>query len=301
MKTNKTKQNLTYLLVSIILLLLGYLLYDSIANDGLSQEEIVAEMNDLKSEYDYIQGELSKRNDNLQEQNQALIKIQSELKSIFSKKNISEEELKKAKQLIKDLSKIAIENYKIKIVSLEGINEELIVKNEELIIKNTNQEKSINELKTILTKEQNVTKKKDQLLDYASNLMASNFVLKSFKVRDNGKEVATEKGSRVDRIKVYFDIPQNKIAKSGKVTLYVKIILPNEKLAILEGKNGLKFKSEDNQMIDCSEIIEFDYTQGKEETIHFNWDNKDGFESGDYMFEVYQNGRLIGKASKFLR
>jgi hypothetical protein len=308
METKKTIKTLTYLLIAIILSLLGYLVYDSIANDGLSQEEIVAEMKDLRSEYDYIQGELNKRNDNLQEKNQAILKIQLQLKSIFDKKNISEDELKKAKQLIKDLNKIAIGTYKDKIVTLEGEKEvlvvkntELVVKNTELVIKTTNQEKSIDELKSKINNEQSIAKKKDQLLDYASNLMASNFVLKSFKVRDNGKEIPTEKGSRVDRIKVFFDIPENKIAKSGKIILYVKIILPDGKLAILEGKNDLKFKNQENQMVDCSEIVEFNYTQGKEETIHFNWDNKDGFDSGDYMFEVYQNGRLIGKASKFLR
>jgi hypothetical protein len=294
MENNKTNNNFVYLLITIILLLLGYLVYDSIANDGLSQEEIVAEMNDLRAEYDYIQGELNKRNDNLQEKNQAIVKIQSELKSIFEKKNITEEELKKAKQLIKELSRIAIENYKEKIVSLE-------IQNQEFVIKNNEQDKTIIDLKSKLNKEVSVSQKKDQLLVYASNLMASNFILKSFKVRDNGKEIATEKGSRVDRIKVSFDIPENKIAKSGKTILYVRILMSDGKLAVLEGKSGLTFIDENKKTIDCSEIINFNYTQGKEQKIEFNWDNKDGFESGDYTFEVFQNGRLIGKASKYLR
>jgi hypothetical protein len=294
MENNKTNNNFVYLLITIILLLLGYLVYDSIANDGLSQEEIVAEMNDLRAEYDYIQGELNKRNDNLQEKNQAIVKIQSELKSIFEKKNITEEELKKAKQLIKELSRIAIENYKEKIVSLE-------IQNQEFVIKNNEQDKTIIDLKSKLNKEVSVSQKKDQLLVYASNLMASNFILKSFKVRDNGKEIATEKGSRVDRIKVSFDIPENKIAKSGKTILYVRILMSDGKLAVLEGKSGLTFIEENKKTIDCSEIINFNYTQGKEQKIEFNWDNKDGFESGDYTFEVFQNGRLIGKASKYLR
>jgi hypothetical protein len=289
MENNKTNKNFVYLLIAIILLLLGYLVYDSIANDGLSQEEIVAEMNDLRAEYDYIQGELNKRNNNLQEKNQAIVKIQSELKSIFEKKNITEEELKKAKQLIKELSRIAIENYKEKIVSLETQNQEFVIKTDQ-------QEKTIIDLKSKLNKEVTVSQKKDQLLVYASNLMASNFILKSFKVRDSGKEIATEKGSRVDRIKVSFDIPENKIAKSGKTTLYVRILMSD-----LEDKSGLKFIDENKKTIDCSEIINFNYTQGKEQKIEFNWDNKDGFESGDYVFEVFQNGRLIGKASKYLR
>lgn len=294
MENNKTNKNFVYLLIAIILLLLGYLVYDSIANDGLSQEEIVAEMNDLQAEYDYIQGELNKRNDNLQEKNQAIVKIQAELKYIFEKKNITEEELKKAKKIIKELSRIAIENYKEKIVSLE-------TQNQEFVIKTSEQEKSILDLKSKLNKEVTVSQKKDQLLDYASNLMASNFILKSFKVRDSGKEIATEKGSRVDRIKVSFDIPENKIAKSGKTTLYVRILMSDGKLAVLEGKPDLKFIDENKKTIDCSEIINFNYIQGKEQKIEFNWDNKDGFESGDYVFEVFQNGRLIGKASKYLR
>lgn len=301
MKENKNNKNLIILLISTILLLLGYLLYDSLVNDGLSQEELVAELNDVKAEYENIQMELNKRNDNLAEKNEELIKIQSELEAIFSKSDISEEELNKSKKLIKDLSKIAVANYKEKIVDLEVQNVELVKTNEILVIKTTDQEKSIEDLKSKLTKEITVSKEKNVLLEYASNLMASNFVLKSYKVRDSGKEIETEKGSRVDRIKVFFDIPANKVAKSGKKDLCIRIILPDGKLAILEGKNGLQFKSEDNKMIDCSEIITIDYKQGSEDTVHFNWDSKDGFESGDYVFEVFQNGRLIGKASKFLR
>jgi hypothetical protein len=301
MEQKKKTNSFIYLLIATILLLLGYLVYDSIANDGLSQEEIVAEMNDLKNEYDIIQLELNKNNNKNENKSIKILKIQKELKTIFDKKNITEEELIKTKKLIKELSKIANQNLKKEIVVLENDNKILIIKNENLEIKTTEQEKSITELKTKLTKEITVSKSKDQLLDYAANLMASNFILKSFKVRDNGKEIPTEKGSRVDRIKVFFDIPANKITKSGKITLHVKIILPDGKLAILEGKNDLKFKSEENLMVDCTEVIEINYTQGKEETISFNWDNKDGFDSGDYIFEVYQNGRLIGKASKFLR
>jgi len=301
MEQTKKTNSFIYLLIATVLLLLGYLVYDSIANDGLSQEEIVAEMNDLRNEYDNIQLELNKNNNKVKNKSIEILKIQKELKTIFDKKNITEEELIKTKKLIKDLSKIANQNLKKEIVVLETENNILIVKNENLEIKTAEQEKSITELKTKLTKELTVSKSKDKLLDYASNLMASNFILKSFKVRDNGKEIPTEKGSRVDRIKVFFDIPANKIAKSGKTTLYVKIILPDGKLAIVEGKNDLKFKSEENLMVDCTEVIEINYIQGKEETVSFNWDNKDGFESGDYMFEVYQNGRLIGKASKFLR
>ena len=54
-----------------------------------------------------------------------------------------------------------------------------------------------------------ISKKKDELINYASKLSLSNFMLRSFKVRNSGKEVETDKASRIDHIKFSFDINDN--------------------------------------------------------------------------------------------
>lgn len=107
---------------------------------------------------------------------------------------------------------------------------------------------SLNTLNQIITAEKNrvtadlttekgitskLSKDKDALqstVSLGSILKASQPVARGVKVKSGGKkEVETEKASRVDKIKVSFVLGENKIAKSGERTIYVRIVSPDGK------------------------------------------------------------------------
>ena len=50
----------------------------------------------------------------------------------------------------------------------------------------------VSELDRKIENEKVISKKKDELINYASKLSLSNFILRSFKVRNSGKEVETD-------------------------------------------------------------------------------------------------------------
>ena len=137
---------------------------------------------------------------------------------------------------------------------------------------------------------------------YASKLSVSNFVLKGFKVRSSGKEVETDKASRIDRLKINFDITENKIAESGNKELYIVAKNTDGTLLKFADKPTGNFISNGNR-ITYSDKIFVNYIKGRAQAPEITWDSED-FKKGDYVLEIYERTaagtELIGKATKTL-
>lgn len=168
----------------------------------------------------------------------------------------------------------------------------------------------INKLKTDISnldakynKEKISSQKKDELLSYASKLSLSNFVLRSFKVRSNGKEVETDKASKIDRIKVSFDINENLLANSGEKKIYMVIKKPTGETVTFTNRNSGVFTYNNKKTL-FSDSSTFNYDKDKMQTLEFVWDSED-FSRGDYVMEIYEQNKqdalLIGKVTKSLQ
>ena len=145
--------------------------------------------------------------------------------------------------------------------------------------------------------------KKTTLLSYARNLSLSNFNLKSVKVRSSGREVETTKASRIDKIRVSFDINENLLASSEKKILYIVVYRPDGSIATFDNVatgefsvNGEKKQYSDKRVVD--------YVKNKINSVEFEWNSED-FVRGEYRIDVYENidARFmkIGGATKELR
>jgi len=133
-------------------------------------------------------------------------------------------------------------------------------------------------------------------VNLGSILKATAPVAKGVKFKSGGKkEVSTEKASRVEKIKISFVLGENKIAKAGTKSVYVRIISP-------DGKEICKSQDEGN-------MYSFNgskgYFAGREEVDYKNEDipvdifceSPNEFIPGKYLISIGCDNTIIGETS----
>lgn len=295
------KTKIIGLLSAIILGLSGYLLYDSL-NTEMSEAEIQTQFADLKADYQYIKEDLEFAVKDLNFNNKEIVSQKQKIEKLVSKNNLTQEELLEAKKIMSTLSKTILKNFKEKVIILEDEKLKLLNEKDKIVIEVTKLKDKVEDLDSRIFKEKKISEKKDQLITYASKLTLSNFKLSSFKVRNSGKEVETDKASRIDRIKVSFDVNENILAPSGAKIIYMVIKKPSGETVTFTNKPSGIFMLGNKKVI-YSDKIDFNYENGKEQSLEFVWDNEE-FTRGDYMMEVYEKTKtgvaMIGKVTKTL-
>ena len=236
------KSKLIVVLSALVLSLSGFLLYDSL-NKELSQTEIQEQFSDLKSDYEFIQKDLEVAVNDVNFSNKEIIAQKKRIETLLKKNNISQEELMEAKRIMRNISQTFIKNYQNKVIilnnqvtTLDTEKQKLKEENEKVTTEVVVLKDKVSELDRKIESEKIISKKKDELINYASKLSLSNFILRSFKVRNSGKEVETEKASRIDRIKFSFDINDNILAKSGQKLIYMLIKKPSGEIVTFSNR-----------------------------------------------------------------
>ena len=303
------KTKIIIVLSVLVIGLSGILLYESL-NTEMSEIEIRQQFSHLKDEYKQIEKDLDMAINDLEINNQEIIAQKEKIGRLIRKNNITEEELNQAKKMMKNLSEVVLKSYKSKVRNLEEKEGGLTKEKESLAQQILKIQKKVEEINESYNKEKRSSKmkeyilrKKEEQINYASRLILSNFILNGFKVRNSGKEIQTDKASRIDRIKVSFDIVPNKLVESGIKKIYTIIKKPSGDIVTFVNQDTGEFIFE-NKRMKYSDELKFSYTSGEEKTLEFTWDNED-FERGDYVMEVYEKTKneivLIGKAIKSLR
>ena len=302
------KSKLIVVLSALVLSLSGFMLYDSLNNE-LSQAEIQEQFSDLKSDYEFIQKDLEVAVNDVNFSNKEIIAQKKRIETLLKKNNISQEELMEAKRIMRNISQTFIKNYQNKVIilnnqvtTLDTEKQKLKEENEKVNTEVVVLKDKVTELDRKIESEKIISKKKDELINYASKLSLSNFMLRSFKVRNSGKEVETDKASRIDRIKFSFDINENILSKDGQKVLYMLIKKPSGEIATFSNKTSGVFNYNNRKML-YSDKTTLNYQKGQDQKLEFVWDNED-FSRGDYIMEVYEqmpnNTVMIGKVTKTL-
>lgn len=302
------KSKLIVVLSALVLSLSGFMLYDSLNNE-LSQAEIQEQFSDLKSDYEFIQKDLEVAVNDANFSNKEIIAQKKRIETLLKKNNISQEELMEAKKIMRNISQTFIKNYQNKLIvlnnqvtTLDTEKQKLREENEKVTTEVVVLKDKVSELDRKIENEKVISKKKDELINYASKLSLSNFILRSFKVRNSGKEVETDKASRIDRIKFSFDINENILSKDGQKVLYMLIKKPSGEIATFSNKTSGVFNYNNRKML-YSDKTTLNYQKGQDQKLEFVWDNED-FSRGDYIMEVYEqmpnNTVIIGKVTKTL-
>ena len=247
--------------------------------------------NDALSRLDSITGNNNNLQGQLTDKTTEISKLKSEINSILKKKNATQAELAKAKDLITQLN--------AKIENLEADNARLTGENQQLTSANT----QLTEEKTTLQQNlQTTTAEKDELastVDVASTFSASNFQISPIHEKKNGKEKTTSTAKRVDKLVVSFDV-ENRIAKSGPADMYVIVTAPDGKVISDPSMNSGTFTTRNEGDKTFTSKVTVDYEQGTRKAMSVPIRQND-FQTGDYKIEVYHNGFKVGEGVKTLK
>lgn len=287
------KDKILIILTILVLSLSGYLAYDQISN-GLSTAEVKSEMNDLRSDYALIQHDLESSLNSLQVSNEVIASQKSKIETLLKKNELTERELAEAKKIMQSISRSVMEEYQLRVRGLQR-EKELLVQNQhtndtELAVLNekiSNLENSNKKIASKYEQDRLDAERKMRALENTSTLSLSNFTLKSFKIRNSGREIETEKASRIDKIKVSFDINENPLASSGKKEMFIVVYKPDGKLATFQNAPTGSFAT-NGKRLSYSDRIWINYSKESKKTVDFEWDNTE-FKRGNYIIEVFEN------------
>ncbi len=168
--------------------------------------------------------------------------------------------------------------------------------NKTLIIEKDN---VLKDLATEKGKITNLNKEKDDLsatIQKGSILSCFNVAAKGVKFKSGGKkEIETTKASRTQKIKVSFSLGENKIAKSGEKTVFVRIVTPDGKemaknyddnYRFTFNKSGGYFAGKETLNYANVEISGVTYCEGQGELV-----------PGNYIIEITCDGVIIGNTN----
>ncbi len=295
------------LTIGLLLALLGtwgYILYDKnqvkekdIKQDtqlvaaNTEKDELQKELEDATNRYDAIKtssADMAHSKDSLITlRDKEIADKRAKIQQLLSKTNATQAEMAQAKSLIASLNEDIV-GYKTTIEKLEGEKIVLIQEKEAVSKERDIARKETEDAKTVI-------QEKDNVIDVGSTLHASNFSIIGINEKKSGKEKTTTTAKKVDKLRISFDLDENRITQSGTKSIYICITDPKGNPVTVEALGSGTFQTRDGQEKPFTQKIDANYTQGQRQTLSVDWKQNSDFETGDYKIEVYNNGFKIGE------
>ena len=308
-KKDESSKKVIYILLALLALLLGYIIYDKVQTRNALHEkdsaitEVTSEKDSLDKEYAKITtrfDSLSKTNvglqGNLAATNTELLKQKASINELVNKKNITSDELKKARLMIASLNE-KLDSFEAEINKLKAENKVLDSSNKQLTTDKTVLTTEKKHLLDTLGTTVDENKKLADKVDVASTLSASNINVTAIHVNSSGKESEVSKAKNVNLLRISCTIDENRITPSGNKTLYVCVYNPNGTPSGTESN----FVMRDGTQKPYTNKVDVSYEQGKTSKVSFNWRPDSKFVPGSYKIEIYNNGFKIGEAVKDIK
>lgn len=294
MENQKSNSSLKIVIAVLSLLLLGSLFYiyklttdtsnleTVVKSEKTEKENVLKDLQELKTTYDAAIAENTSMSDELIAEREKVVNLITQLE--------------KSKGTVAELSKYRSQ-YNTLQVKMNSLMQEVEVlkKENQTLTTNLDSTKVVledtkNYTKTLVGQNEELTK----TVEKASKLTISNLKTSAYKKRSSGKEIATEKASRADILKVSFTIAENAVAKTGDKQYYVQVIdsknnVLGDKATATFGENSLTY----------SFITTVNY-ENKSVQVTENLPGKD-FAKGTYFVNVFDKNELVSKTSFTLK
>lgn len=232
-KQEEKKSNNRILIILLILLLAGngvfawlWLKERGRANTVVvEKEQVTVERDNVKKDLLELQEEYATLQTNDQSIQKELEEKRTQIAELLEQAEKHKDDayiISKLRKETETLRKI-MKHFVVQIDSLNTLNKTIIAEKDKVSA----------DLSAEKNKTTQLSKDKDAMqntINLGSVLKAENPTVKGVKFKSGGKkEVETTKASRVERIKVSFVLGENKIAKKGVKTVYVRIVTPDGK------------------------------------------------------------------------
>ena len=258
----------------------------TVSNDKVTIE---TEYNDALKRLDEMKSQSVQMDSLLTTKDGELSAMKSKIESILKQKNLTKGQLAEANKLIDNL-KSKMTGYQEQITALKQENVELSEDKRAL----TEEKGQLTQEKATLTEEK---KGLEKTVELGSVLHASGINMEAINntktLFGKEKEKETIKASKVDLIRISFDLDDNRISESGEKIIYICVYDPNGNVI---SSNGSKFKLSDNSEKSYTASKTIPYKQGeKVKGISTDWKPSATFAKGTYKVEIYHMGYKIGK------
>lgn len=289
MENGQNKKSKIQLIIIILLaLLVIFFIIDKIQKKNMT-EEIIAQLEDNNTEKQNISNEMKEllmqyddlrtNNDTL---NAKLMVEQKKIKGLINElkyvKSSNSTKIKEYKKELGTLRKI-MRSYIVQIDSLYSRNKELIKEN--VHVKN--------EYRIVMSENQDLSSERDSLagtVKKASELKAMN--LTAIGINKRGKN--TNRISKLDKIKVCFNIDENVIATKGEKWIYLRIAKP-DKYVLFESESDLFIFEGKEITYSAKRMINY---YGKVMDMCIYWKKSELLIQGLYYVDIFADGNLIG-------
>jgi hypothetical protein len=284
MSENKNKTNL--ILVIFLLLSVGFNIYQYSAKNTIVTEsknerdslitarvDIEKELNETYSELNQYKGEnarmdslLSKANTDLQSYEN---KIASLLKSESNKDQLN-------KKLLEELREI------------KKLRDQYLEKIDNLLAENSKLKKDNSDLNT---KVEQISKDLQNTVNTASVLRVEYLNISTLKKKYNDKYAPTLLAKRTNKFDICFTVLENKIAKSGTRTVYLRLISPNGRVIGDRAQGSGSFNdTKSNSQLQFTLIKSLDYSNANS-NLCMTWESAgEKYDVGIYTAEIYIDG-----------
>ncbi len=255
----------------------------NIDNLEIEQLQLENELKDMLIQYDTV----NVKNERL---NAEILGQQEQIKEMLKQMDKHKDDAYIIHKLKKEASTLReiMKGYLVTIDSLNTMNQDLQQNNQFLA----------EELSDAVVKTRDLeSSKKDleEIVATGSILQADGMTSVGLRVRNNGKQSEVTKASKAEIIKTCAKIGENRISKSGKKTIYLRIISPDG--VVLESSaddNRFEFDGVSGKY-SVKRVIDYN-NDAMDLCIFYNLDQEVEKATGKYIVEMYEGGLLIGKA-----
>jgi chromosome segregation ATPase len=313
MNSTQSKQNLTAILIGIIILLLalvGYLWFNNTklvkSNEGQKTEmmELQKVQAELDQDYQAALESLEEMRGSNAQLNSLIDSQKAELKAQKEKINgliWSKKELDKARAEIKTLN-ANVAKYLADIQQLKQENKILTESNSQLSMRVEEEIKAKEEViqakNNITTEKENLTKTNAALsskVDMANAIKINFMEVKGYEIKDDGKLKEKSKGKDIEMLRVCFVTETNMVTGAGQKKFYIRIINPlGETMTVEDQGGGVLTNKLDNSQVRFTTSGEINY-KNEDTNACIDWTVAQKLEKGEYKIEMYNNGFLVGK------
>jgi hypothetical protein len=302
-KQEEKKSNNRILIILLALLLVGngtfawlWLKERGRANTVVvEKEQVIVERDNVKKELLDLQEEYATLQTNdvaLQKELEAKRAEIAELLEQAEKHKDDAYIISKLRKETETLRKI-MKHFVVQIDSLNTLNKTLIVEKDKVSADLTAEKDKTSQL----------SKDKDALqstVNLGSILKAENPTVKGVKFKSGGKkEVETTKASRVERIKVSFVLGENKIAKKGPRSVYVRIVTPDGKelTKSMDDMNMVKFNGSKGYYAAKQDVS----YNGEDVAVDVFCPSPTEFVPGKYLVNIICDDAIVGESTITLK
>ena len=294
MENQKSSSSLKAVVVVLAVLLVGSLVYifkmtsetnivkTELKSTLTEKETVMKDLQELKATYDAAIAENTSMSDELTQERDKVVNLMNDLS--------------KSKGDVASLAK-----YKSQSIALQSNMKVLMAENEGLKKQNTTLTTQRDSTVVVLgeAKKSNEAlagqnEELSKVVEKAAKLTVLNTRGSAYKLKSSGKEVATDKASRADVLKISFTIAENQVAQSGAKSYYVQVI--DSKNNVLGDKKTETFG--DNTLT-YSFVSNVNY-ENKTVDVTENLRGKD-FPKGTYFVNIFDKDQLVSKTSFILK